>query len=171
MAETPLQKGKAIYGLAKLKLRARGIFIKKLPMTLLRRYDERSNNDPVDLRSTFQLLDQLDLVNTVTGWGRGHLEGPYLQELLVGSPWVKNGTFVIAYKVEDDELIPVGFLVYGGFTNKRKVSNNAPYYIAINGVSSQQLAQTAEVEAIVTNPDVEGIGGDLFAYAVGDKEA
>lgn len=35
----------------------------QLPVTMLMHYQERSPNNPADLRDTFILLDQLDLVN------------------------------------------------------------------------------------------------------------
>lgn len=213
---------KDLFGIAKLNLRGQGILLKKLHPKLLmaatyqnNRSTSRNNNNNNNnnnnsssnrlsaaerryinnarVKKSTNYLKGLKIIDAIRGWGRGGLEGSYLEELTKGMPWVASPTFLVAFKYKypvrtrvrgraarnnsggnnsRGTFEPAGFIVYGTFKEKRKVESFPPYSVQITGVNNTtSQSKVAEIEGVITSSDDavgKGVGRALVEYALAD---
>ncbi len=164
---------KELRALAALNLKGQGILIKKIPATLFAKCEAEPVVDA--FRNTCQRMTQLGWMTNVSTWGRGGLEGGYLEEIVRGITYVKHPNIVVALKHQRGANSPtqiVGMAVYGTFSPGREAvidNTRQKWDIRINGMGDN----AAEIEAIITkNSDAGlGVGTALLEYAIADIAA
>jgi hypothetical protein len=168
---------KTLFASAKNNLKGEGILLKKLPVTLLKRYADKEEDKPVpeELEDTIGTLEELNVIPAIRSWVRGGMPAEYLEELTQGMGWVKHGNFVAAFKQVGGEFQVVGFVVYGTFNPKRSASQDGEsrswtisFTPALDVLADD--AAVAEVEYVITKPAAAGagVGRALLEYALSD---
>lgn len=174
---------KDFYKRAVLNAKARGLVLKKIPQTLLRKCHK--NPRPASVTQSCQAW--MPKYNVIRGWARGDLQQQYLTEVLQGEPWSLHPNNVVAFTgvwnaaTGRYDFVPVGYVCYGTFDRRRR----APGYnwdITFKGTTAATTAQAAqlnaeaigrrvaEVEVVVRSNDAAslGVGELLLQYATGD---